>query len=1265
LAPVNFAKNFQLGRFSATILIVLLLAIALCVYFLKYIPEQRTVFNRSAFLELNQIEGALKERNNAYRQAISNYFVQNQEVDRKSVKKNNPFGEFFQIGQRHVNHKELTFSENKLLPTIFLQDSMTDEWEMVFPLQLKGESNELILSNNLDTLLSRLIVTYKDIFDNYLLIRDDRFGSRDSLSSEPSRTSKSDLGEIIFNSGKVAVNYNIDIDSLLKNTDGLSIPNATNINVEGNVYKLFLFPFELGNERVILSGLISLDRYKAAYQGIPFSLISFAGILILLLLIHLPIIRIYMLGGYERVRDMDIRLIIGSYFVAAFIGFFLFAKIFLDQDQDLENQKHLRFLANQIQTNFVDEIESICAQLKEFDAKFDSLTNRGSKLLQALGSKANADINFSSDSSQLDSVFRGRIYPYGDNIFWIDRSGTWTARWAFKKIFNKAPLINVSDREYYKQFKGSENLHIRAGSGAGISFAIQPTLSKLDGEYVISVVIPSQVHADRLAGSAVDAHEEPPWLIGMGAQMHSVYRVIMPEGYCFSIVNQKGDVLYDSKSGRALLSNISEETSTPGDLLQTGFYRNDRYFRHISLRGKSVALLTTPMKGFPYEILVYHNLSNNDNFQEHLIGLSAFITGCIIWLLILAALVNEWSKRKAFMFHSLEQRFDWLCPASYKARYYRHLTRFMGFFLLLYISIWLLIDWYLPKLEFLLFFISLLFPFFIAVHYFLLREEYYRWMKKDKTKVGVYSYFLTDLQIFLLVIVLLINCFAFLEGYSWARFWPLLLVQFIFVGCISISILIFRNRGPQTVNLQIAYKALMRRYVMVILLGICLISIVPAMGIFWLTFKQECNLETNSEMLAMAGATQDRRLELNHRLVKYKMNTNDTFDLENLADLKMKYGIYAVADTALIPDENTDRWLYRGVSSEYTRIHQVFFPQDSTALAWTDPPNLAADSSWQFLAPFHSGRGPARLVFGNLQDGINKESIKISSDQTEAWNATQLMMNKIWQAGGLTIIMYFGSILLSLVLAYRITLSLAKKIFLVELFVSQSWVDKKDNWANQTLHQTLDPRVKEILAYQYGKCVATSTNTNVLLKNIPANNYFLSLKDIGKYENNFSNELSERRILWTSRSLFVLYSKIWAGLSNREKFILYDFAIDGFANHKTAFILRDLLDKGVLFFADRRLSLVAPSFRQFILDQKGDQAVSTLMKKAEAEDSWGHFKTPLLVVMAAIGMFIFITQDAVYQKITGLFASISSLLPLLPSLFSKQSGKQNGGNGSS
>jgi hypothetical protein len=106
------------------------------------------------------------------------------------------------------------------------------------------------------------------------------------------------------------MSFLVNPDSLLQRKGGIGVTDLQDVTIEGNAYKLFLYPFFLGSQELILAGLISESNYKEATQKIPFSFFTVFAVLLLLLVIHLPILRIYMIGPNERIRERDIRLII-------------------------------------------------------------------------------------------------------------------------------------------------------------------------------------------------------------------------------------------------------------------------------------------------------------------------------------------------------------------------------------------------------------------------------------------------------------------------------------------------------------------------------------------------------------------------------------------------------------------------------------------------------------------------------------------------------------------------------------------------------------------------------------------------------------------------------------------------------------------------------------------------------------------------------------------------------------------------------------------
>jgi hypothetical protein len=1136
---MNSSISKRIRELASTFIILILLAIILCFYYFKFVPERRTEFHRNAFLELSQMESALQSRDAAYRDAIQNILKQSP-LDENSLLKFN-----FEAGT------EKKPKGNVIGPTEFWNDDASKGWQMRYPVYSdisKKTKPAFALSKSVDTVMGSMVSTYKDIFDEVLLITDSQ-----RLKQK---------GEIIYKSGDLSMDYEVNSDSLLKKTDGFSLLNLHDVTIEGNPFKLFLYPFKLGDQRLILAGLISQSNYTQSFAKIPFNFFSLFTVLVLLLVIHLPILKIFLLGKDERIKEGDIRLIIGSYFIAAFFGFFLLSKIFLDKEQNTQNRRHLEILGSKIKSNFSQELDSIHKQLRVLDEQLNLLTD--SKYAENINGLIK--IPSSTQIPFLDSQFKASIYPYLTNVFWIDHEGSWVARWGYKKNIINSPLIDIHDRKYYSDFISNEALCI---PGMPDSITIQPTLSKLEGEYIVTVVIKSKAQHGPIL-------KKIPWLVGLSSEMHSVANTVLPPGYGFSIINEQGDIMFDSKVGRPLLSNLLKETNDPTGIQQTAFYRSNRFFDQIMLRSKTMSLLSQPIEGTPYQLLVYYNLVRSDGFEEHLIGLSALLVGTVIVFLILSAFANQLSKTKGKSLESRVHHFEWLFPSTrpLKQQYYRHLIRWMLLLLAVYISVWTFVELITPGSEFSLIFISLLFPFYIALHYYELRDQYYQAPPAILLR-GT-----------LLLVIVSINCFTAMGEVKKDISWSVLIAQLLWAAVIFISVRNFRkyqgnNRENHVYPFEIKF---LKPYIWAILTGVILITIVPASTIFWLLYRQETSLDFNSDQLSFARQINERRQDINLRLRDYDFNPLEPDINSFVYDLKFNHGIYNVAGFVRGDDSGALTENLPIPSPEYTSLHRHFFPEDSLILAWTGPLTNAADGSWYFAKDSSGNPFDPELIYLNNHDAINRTPFRLTADSAGAWNTTHLMSHSFSGTGNLFQILFLFICAFGITTAYFLTLSLTRRIFLVDMKISV--VDKKDPGTD--------------------------------------------------------------------------YATIWKDLSGRQKYLLLNFIEDGFSNYRAENDLRILLDKGLLYFEDLHLKICSAALQQYILQIKNDPDITLFQTTTIKEDGLKKFKVPLLLVLAGVGLFIFFTQDAIYQKITGLLASLSSLMPLLTNMFNNKGNSNSG-----
>jgi hypothetical protein len=128
------------------------------------------------------------------------------------------------------------------------------------------------------------------------------------------------------------------------------------------------------------------------------------------------------------------------------------------------------------------------------------------------------------------------------------------------------------------------------------------------------------------------------------------------------------------------------------------------------------------------------------------------------------------------------------------------------------------------------------------------------------------------------------------------------------------------------------------------------------------------------------------------------------------------------------------------------------------------------------------------------------------------------------------------------------------------------------------------------------------------------------------------------------------YLALWQSLNRDEQRTLYDIALDEMVNPANRDIASRLVDLGLV----KRVPDIAcyevmnVSFRNFIFTQLDGKEVSILQADANGKGSWNSFQLPVLLVVIAIGVFLFTSQkDAFTNMITYLGAAATGIAALL------------------
>ena len=139
----------------------------------------------------------------------------------------------------------------------------------------------------------------------------------------------------------------------------------------------------------------------------------------------------------------------------------------------------------------------------------------------------------------------------------------------------------------------------------------------------------------------------------------------------------------------------------------------------------------------------------------------------------------------------------------------------------------------------------------------------------------------------------------------------------------------------------------------------------------------------------------------------------------------------------------------------------------------------------------------------------------------------------------------------------------------------------------------------------------------------------------------------EDEILYNQYHLSTFYESLWDQCSKEEKYFLYDMSRDGFVNYKRAHLVQQLLYKGLLVnYNKEELKIMSVSFRNFILDKGKTEEILKLKEEFHVHGTWSKLRTPVLIAITAVGTFLFITQQDMFQRVAALVPTISAIFGL-------------------
>lgn len=149
----------------------------------------------------------------------------------------------------------------------------------------------------------------------------------------------------------------------------------------------------------------------------------------------------------------------------------------------------------------------------------------------------------------------------------------------------------------------------------------------------------------------------------------------------------------------------------------------------------------------------------------------------------------------------------------------------------------------------------------------------------------------------------------------------------------------------------------------------------------------------------------------------------------------------------------------------------------------------------------------------------------------------------------------------------------------------------------------------------------------------------------------------EDLIISTQHEFEASYQLLWQDCSEEEKYVLYEFAEDGFANYKNEQILNSLIKRGILIYRKDELRFFNASFKNFLLTKTGTEEIEEIHAHMATPGKWNVLKITVFIIIISLALFVMLTQEETFKKITAVLASLVAVVPMLMKFF--QPGKSS------
>jgi hypothetical protein len=440
--------------------------------------------------------------------------------------------------------------------------------------------------------------------------------------------------------------------------------SVIDVVLAGSRYKLFSHPVEISlpsdagstaNTSWIVSGLIHSDSFTREAWSVSYTILIFCGFITTLLILSWPFLKLVLIGPKDRLGTADVYFL--TFAVVVTLGvltsFYLYSYSYLTLESLMESQLHT--LADNVKINFKAELVLAVEQLDRMSKNCELLKTLRSTAPCSADTTAAANAIYHDGSLDKPNVLPAILgspatYPYFDTAVWIDEKGMQSAKWTVKK--ETTQYIPVAGRAYFDNLRRGDTYQF-----GNYHFWLDPIVSKTTGR--------NEVEISTLAA-------DPKWVTAFDTRLISLMQPVLPAGYGFVIITSDGNVLFHSDEAHHLGENFFQECDGDPELRSAVVSRSD-VFMNVRYVGDGHAAFITTIDGFPqWSLVVFRNKQPLRSAFLELLTLASLIF--LIYAVIILVCFSGF-----YLLNVRDERRAWLWPcAGRRTVYYQSFLLLLG-----------------------------------------------------------------------------------------------------------------------------------------------------------------------------------------------------------------------------------------------------------------------------------------------------------------------------------------------------------------------------------------------------------------------------------------------------------------------------------------------------------------------------------------------------------------------------------------------------------